>query len=76
MPAVFQRLSDSIRVIMLRRTSVNALLGMLDDFVGVVYVLLRIAKFDTIFFLEYLSFHRIDNLRIKFLNRNCCFINN
>ena len=37
MPAVFQRLSDAIRVIMLRRTSVNALLGMLDDFLGVVY---------------------------------------
>ena len=37
MPAVFQRLSDAIRVVMLRRTSVDALLGMLDDFLGVVY---------------------------------------
>ena len=37
MPAIFQRLSDAIRVIMLRRTPVGALLGMLDDFLGVVY---------------------------------------
>ena len=37
MPAVFQRLSDAIRVIMLRRTPVDALLGMLDDFLGVTY---------------------------------------
>ena len=37
MPAVFQRLSDAIRVVMLRRTPVDALLGMLDDFLGVVY---------------------------------------
>ena len=37
MPSVFQRLSDAIRVVMLRRTSVDALLGMLDDFLGVVY---------------------------------------
>ena len=37
MPAVFQRLSDAIRVVMVRRTSVDALLGMLDDFLGVVY---------------------------------------
>ena len=37
MPAVFQRLSDAIRVVMLRRTSVDALLGMLDDFLGVVF---------------------------------------
>ena len=37
MPAVFQRLSDAIQVVMLRRTSVDALLGMLDDFLGVVY---------------------------------------
>ena len=37
MPAVFQRLSDAIRVIMLQRTPVESLLGMLDDFLGVVY---------------------------------------
>ena len=37
MPAVFQRLSDAIRVIMLRRTSADALLGMLDDFLGITY---------------------------------------
>ena len=37
MPAVFQRLSGAIRVVMLRRTPVDALLGMLDDFLGVVY---------------------------------------
>ena len=32
MPAVFQRLSDAIRVIMLCRMPVDGLLGMLDDF--------------------------------------------
>ena len=37
MPAVFQRLSDAIRVIMLCRTPVDGLLGMLDDFLGVTY---------------------------------------
>ena len=37
MPAVFQRLSDAIRVIMLQKTPVDGLLGMLDDFLGVVY---------------------------------------
>ena len=37
MPAVFQRLSDAIRVIMLRRTPVDGLLGMLDDLIGVTY---------------------------------------
>ena len=37
MPAVFQRLSDAVRVIMLRRTSVDGLLGMLDDFLGITY---------------------------------------
>ena len=37
MPAVFQRLSDAIRVIMLRRTPVDGLLGMLDDFLGITY---------------------------------------
>ena len=37
LPAIFQRLSDAIRVVMLRRTPVDALLGMLDDFLGVVY---------------------------------------
>ena len=37
MPAVFQRLSDAIRVIMLQGTPVDALLGMLDDFLGIVY---------------------------------------
>ena len=37
MPAIFQRLSDAIRVIMLRRTPVDALLGMLDDFLGITY---------------------------------------
>ena len=37
MPAIFQRLSDAIRVIMLRRTSVDASLGMLDDFPGITY---------------------------------------
>ena len=37
MPAVFQRLWDAIRVVMLQRTPVDALLGMLDDFLGVVY---------------------------------------
>ena len=37
MPAVFQRLSDAIRVIMLQKTPVDSLLGMLDDFLGIVY---------------------------------------
>ena len=37
MPAIFQRLSDAIRVIMLRNTPVEGLLGMLDDFLGIVY---------------------------------------
>ena len=37
MPAVFQRLSDAIRVIMLRNTPVEGLLGMLDDFLGIIY---------------------------------------
>ena len=37
MPAVFQRLSDAIRVVMLQRSLVDALLGMLDDFLGFVY---------------------------------------
>ena len=37
MPAVFQRLSDAIRIIMLKRTPVEGLLGMLDDFLGVTY---------------------------------------
>ena len=37
MPAVFQRLSDAIRVIMLRCTPVENLLGMLDDFLGIAY---------------------------------------
>ena len=37
MPSVFQRLSDAIRVIMLQRTPVESLLGMLDDFLGIVY---------------------------------------
>ena len=37
MPSVFQRLSDAIRVIMLSRTSVDGLLGMLDDFLGITY---------------------------------------
>ena len=37
MPAVFQRLSGAIRVVMLRRIPVDTLLGMLDDFLGVVY---------------------------------------
>ena len=37
MPAIFQRLSDAIRVIMVRRTPIGALLGMLDDFLGIVY---------------------------------------
>ena len=37
MPAIFQRLSDAIRVIMVRRTPVNALLVMLDDFLGITY---------------------------------------
>ena len=37
MPAVFQRLSDAIRVIMVQRTPVNGLLGMLDDFLGITY---------------------------------------
>ena len=37
MPAVFQRLSDAIRVIMLQKTPVDGLLGMLDDFLGIVY---------------------------------------
>ena len=37
MPAVFQRLFDAIRVIMLRRTPVDSLLGMLDDFLGITY---------------------------------------
>ena len=37
MHAVFQQLSDAIRVIMLRRTPVDALLGMLDDFLGVTH---------------------------------------
>ena len=37
MPALFQRLSDAIRVIMLRETPVEGLLGMLDDFLGITY---------------------------------------
>ena len=37
MPAVFQRLSDAMRVIMVRKTPVDSLLGMLDDFLGIVY---------------------------------------
>ena len=37
MPAVFQRLSDAMRVIMLRRTSVDNILVMLDDFIGITY---------------------------------------
>lgn len=37
MPSVFQRLSDAIRVIMLCRTPVDGLLGMLDDFLGVTH---------------------------------------
>ena len=37
MPAVFQRLSDAIWVIMLQRTPVESLLGMLDDFLAIVY---------------------------------------
>ena len=37
MPAVVRRLSDAIRVVMRPRTPVDALLGMLDDFRGVVY---------------------------------------
>ena len=37
MPAIFQRLSDAIRVIMVRRTPVDAQLGMLDDFLGISY---------------------------------------
>ena len=37
MPAVFQRLSDAMRVIMLKRTSVDNILGMLDDFLGLTY---------------------------------------
>ena len=37
MPAVFQRLSDAIRIIMLKKTPVEVLLGMLDDFLGVTY---------------------------------------
>ena len=37
MPTVFQRLSDAIRVIKLQRTPVEGLLGILDDFLGIVY---------------------------------------
>ena len=37
MPAVFQRLSDAIRVIMLQSIPVDGLLGMLDDFLGITY---------------------------------------
>ena len=37
MPAVIRRLSDAIRVVMRPRTPVDALLGMLDDILGVVY---------------------------------------
>ena len=37
MPSVFQRLTDAIRVIMLRETPVGGLLGMLDDFLGITY---------------------------------------
>ena len=37
MPAVFQRQSDAIRAIMLQKTPVDSLLGMLDDFLGIVY---------------------------------------
>ena len=37
LPSVFQRLSDAIRVIMLCRTPVDGLLGMLDDFLGVTH---------------------------------------
>ena len=37
MPVVFQRLSDAIRVMMLRNTPVEGLLGMLDDFLGIIY---------------------------------------
>ena len=35
MPAIFQRLSDAIRVIMLRNIPLDGLLGMLDDFLGI-----------------------------------------
>ena len=37
MPAVFQRLSDAIRVIMLTNIPVDGLLGMLDDYLGITY---------------------------------------
>ena len=37
MPAVFQRLSDAIRVIMLNNIPVDGLLGMLDDYLGITY---------------------------------------
>ena len=36
MPAVVRRLSDAIRVVMRPRTPVDAILGMLDNFRGVV----------------------------------------
>ena len=37
MPSVFQRLTDAIRVIMLRETPVGSLLGMSDDFLVITY---------------------------------------
>ena len=37
MPAVFQRLTDAIRVIGLRRTKCDGLLALLDDFLGVTH---------------------------------------
>ena len=37
MPAVLQPLSDAIRVIMLLNIPVDGLLGMLDDFLRIIY---------------------------------------
>ena len=37
MPAIFQRLTDAIRGIILDRTPVEELLGILDDFLRIVY---------------------------------------